>query len=121
MDSIARMLKLTLAQLRPRVSSDFGTTVPGLFAALAATLCSSAQQVGVAYLGRKYTITSTELVGEVFFLQALTLLMFGPIVDFYLVNTFFTSWLPAQDATRRIGYMFLSCSLAVLVNYSQVR
>jgi hypothetical protein len=103
------------------VSSDFDTTVSGTFAALVATLSSSAQQVGVAYLGRKYTITTTELVGEVFYLQALTLLIFGPILDFYLVNTFFSSWLPAQDALRRIVYMLMSCTLAVLVNYSQVR
>ena len=104
-----------------RVSSDFSATVPGLCAAFIATVSSSAQQVGVAYLGKKYSISSSELVGEVFFFQALTLLVLGPLLDFYLVNTFFTTWLPAQDNAKRVGYMAMSCSLAVAVNYSQVR
>ena len=95
--------------------------MPGLFAAFIATVSSSAQQVGVAYLGKKYSISSSDLVGEVFFLQALTLLVLGPFLDFYLVHTFFTSWLPALDSAKRVAYMAMSCSLAVMVNYSQVR
>ena len=104
-----------------RVSSDFSATLPGLCAACIATVSSAAQQVGVVYLGKKYSISSSELIGEVFFFQALTLLAVGPFLDFYLVDTFFTSWLPAHDSAKRVAYMSMSCSLAVLVNYSQVR
>ena len=103
------------------MSSDFSVTLPGLCAAFIATVSSSAQQVGIAYLGKKYSISSSDLVGEVFFLQAVTLLVLGPFLDFYLVDTFFTSWLHAPDSTHRVAYMAMSCSLAVLVNYSQVR
>ena len=103
------------------MSSDFSATLPGLCAAFIATVSSAAQQVGVAYLGKKYSISSSELVGEVFFLQALALLILGPFLDLYLVHTFFTSWLPAVDSTKRVAYMVMSCSLAVVVNFSQVR
>ena len=101
------------------MSSDFSVTPPGFIAALVSTLAASGQQVGVAFLGKKYDLSTSELVREVFYLQAITLLFFGPFLDYYFVGTFATSWLFNAYATRDIFYMLLSCSFAVLVNYSQ--
>ena len=60
---------LPLTDYENSVVSDVSMTTAGLIAALVSILASCGQQIGVAFLTKKYSLTSTELVGEVFYLQ----------------------------------------------------
>lgn len=120
------------------VVSDVTVTSPGLLAASVAVFTTCAQQVGVSALLRRHSISSTELVNYVFPWQvrmhaptlkiaphhpnqAGTLLLLGPIIDKLLCGSFPHTWsMPAEQEHTALGYVALSCSLAVGVNYSQV-
>jgi hypothetical protein len=119
----------------------------GLLAAALSVLATCGQQVGVAGLLKKYEISSVELISQVFplqvfvlrrvrrwvmpcesfvmaspFPQALSLLLCGPFLDEILCGSLPTSWAAAgKSMPQALSYLALSCSLAVLVNYSQVR
>ncbi len=54
--------------------------------------------------------------------QALSLLLCGPFLDEILCGSFPTSWAaPGKSMPQALSYLALSCALAILVNYSQVR
>jgi hypothetical protein len=132
------------------VVSDVTVSASGLLAAALSVLATCGQQVGVAGLLKKYEISSVELISQVFPLQvnvlrclrvagprtsfvmasfvnrtsqALSLLLCGPFLDEILCGSFPTSWgaAPGKSMLQALSYLVLSCSLAVLVNYSQVR
>ena len=53
--------------------------------------------------------------------QAGSLILFGPVIDKLLCGSFPHTWgVPVEQKYTALGYVALSCSLAVGVNYSQV-
>ncbi|WOL13984.1 UDP-galactose transporter 2-like [Canna indica] len=65
---------------------------------------------------QKYSIGSFELLSKTAPIQALSLILLGPIIDFYLNGK---SILKYEFSTAAIAFILLSCVLAVFCNISQ--
>ncbi|XP_024928086.1 UDP-rhamnose/UDP-galactose transporter 2 isoform X2 [Ziziphus jujuba] len=70
----------------------------------------------IGSLQKKYSIGSFELLSKTAPIQALSLLIFGPFIDYYLNGKFITNYKMSSGA---IFFILLSCSLAVFCNVSQ--
>ena len=98
------------------------TTGAGVVVACVAVFAASMQQLSVATLQTRYCLTPNDLVAQTFYLQAIVLVIFGPFVDWVLVESFPTSWLELPYVARQFGHVWLllSCTTAIFVNYSQI-
>ncbi|GFS38171.1 nucleotide-sugar transporter family protein [Actinidia rufa] len=67
-------------------------------------------------LQKKYSIGSFELLSKTAPIQALSLLLLGPFIDYYLGGKFIANYKMSSGATL---FILLSCSLAVFCNISQ--
>ncbi|THG03205.1 hypothetical protein TEA_009732 [Camellia sinensis var. sinensis] len=73
-------------------------------------------QESIGSLQEKYSIGSFELLSKTAPIQSFSLLVLGPIIDYYLSGKFIGSYKMSSGA---ILFILLSCSLAVFCNVSQ--
>ncbi|KAJ9186258.1 hypothetical protein P3X46_001856 [Hevea brasiliensis] len=96
--------------------TDVKVNAKGFICACVAVLSTSLQQITIGSLQKKYSIGSFELLSRTAPIQALSLLIVGPFVDYYLNGKFITTY---KMSTGAILFIILSCSLAVFCNVSQ--
>lgn len=96
--------------------TDVSVNAKGLIAATIAVWSTSLQQYYVHYLQRKYSLGSFNLLGHTAPVQALTLLVMGPFLDFWLTNKRVDKF---DYAITPVIFIILSCTIAVGTNLSQ--
>ncbi|GMP44297.1 hypothetical protein ACSBR2_000010 [Camellia fascicularis] len=96
--------------------TDVKVNAKGFLCACVAVLSTSLQQISIGSLQKKYSIGSFELLSKTAPIQALSLLLFGPFIDYYLSGKFIATYKLSSGA---ILFILLSCSLAVFCNVSQ--
>ncbi|KAJ7967034.1 UDP-galactose transporter 2 [Quillaja saponaria] len=96
--------------------TDVKVNLKGFLCACLAVLSTSLQQISIGSLQQKYSIGSFELLSKTAPIQALSLLVFGPFIDYYLSGKLITNYKISTGATF---FILLSCSLAVFCNVSQ--
>ncbi|CAN1811901.1 UDP-rhamnose/UDP-galactose transporter 2 [Linum perenne] len=96
--------------------TDVKVNAKGFICACVAVLCTSLQQITIGSLQKKYSVGSFELLSKTAPIQAVSLLVLGPFIDYYLNGKFITNYKMTTGATL---FILLSCSLAVFCNMSQ--
>ncbi|KAI8003922.1 UDP-rhamnose/UDP-galactose transporter 2 [Camellia lanceoleosa] len=96
--------------------TDVKVNAKGFLCAFMAVLSTSLQQISIGSLQKKYSIGSFELLSKTAPIQSFSLLVLGPIIDYYLSGKFIGSYKISSGA---ILFILLSCSLAVFCNVSQ--
>ncbi|KAK0575454.1 hypothetical protein LWI29_000857 [Acer saccharum] len=96
--------------------TDVKVNAKGFICAFLAVLSTSLQQITIGSLQKKYSIGSFELLSKTAPIQALSLLVFGPFIDYYLNGKLITNYKMSSGA---IFFILLSCTLAVFCNVSQ--
>ncbi|KAB5557833.1 hypothetical protein DKX38_008742 [Salix brachista] len=102
--------------------TDVKVNAKGFICASLAVLSTSLQQIvrndseTIGSLQKKYSIGSFELLSRTAPIQALSLLILGPFIDYYLNGKFITNY---KISSGSILFISLSCSLAVFCNVSQ--
>ncbi|OWM85961.1 UDP-rhamnose/UDP-galactose transporter 2 [Punica granatum] len=96
--------------------TDVKVNAKGFICACIAVLSTSLQQISIGSLQKKYSIGSFELLSKTAPIQAISLLIFGPFIDYYLSGKFITTYKMSYGA---LLFILLSCSLAVFCNVSQ--
>ncbi|KAF2619054.1 hypothetical protein F2Q68_00040963 [Brassica cretica] len=96
--------------------TDVKVNAKGFICACTAIFSTSLQQISIGSLQKKYSIGSFELLSKTAPIQALSLLIFGPFVDYFLSGRFITTYKMTYAA---IFCILLSCALAVFCNISQ--
>ncbi|KAF4349394.1 hypothetical protein CsatB_007892 [Cannabis sativa] len=96
--------------------TDVKVNLKGFICACVAVLSTSLQQITIGSLQKKYSIGSFELLSKTAPIQALSLLVLGPFIDYFLSGKLITSYKMSSGA---ILFILLSCSLAVFCNMSQ--
>ncbi|GAB4844102.1 UDP-rhamnose/UDP-galactose transporter 2 [Ancistrocladus abbreviatus] len=96
--------------------TDVKVNAKGFSCAAVAVLSTSLQQISIGSLQKKYSIGSFELLSKTAPFQALSLILLGPFVDYYLNGKFIMSYKMSSGA---ILFVLLSCLLAVFCNVSQ--
>eukprot|EP00268_Persea_americana_P031910 TRINITY_DN3117_c0_g1_i3.p1 TRINITY_DN3117_c0_g1~~TRINITY_DN3117_c0_g1_i3.p1 ORF type:complete len:336 (-),score=47.99 TRINITY_DN3117_c0_g1_i3:505-1512(-) len=96
--------------------TDVSVNSKGFIAAFIAVWSTSLQQYYVHYLQRKYSLGSFNLLGHTAPVQAATLLVLGPFLDFWLTNKRVDKYDYNVAATF---FIVLSCTIAVGTNLSQ--
>ncbi|OAY54705.1 UDP-rhamnose/UDP-galactose transporter 2 [Manihot esculenta] len=96
--------------------TDVNVNAKGFLCACVAVFSSSLQQISIGSLQKKYAIGSFELLSKTAPLQALSLLVTGPFIDYYLSGKFISNY-----ALSPGGFILIvvSCCLAVFCNVSQ--
>lgn len=96
--------------------TDVSVNFKGFLAALIAVWSTSLQQYYVHFLQRKHSMGSFNLLGHTAPVQATSLLIVGPFLDYWLtdkrVDAYHYTW-------PSVGFIILSCSIAVGTNLSQ--
>ncbi|XP_073022658.1 UDP-rhamnose/UDP-galactose transporter 6-like [Primulina eburnea] len=111
-------LSITIVLLGVAVCTvtDVSVNTKGFVAAFIAVWSTSLQQYYVHFLQRKYSLSSFNLLGHTAPVQAATLLLFGPFLDYWLTNKridAFNFTLPSS------AFLIASCTIAVGTNLSQ--
>lgn len=96
--------------------TDVKVNAKGFLCATVAVLSTSLQQISIGSLQKKYSIGSFELLSKTAPFQALSLIVLGPFVDYYLNGKFLMNYKMSIGA---LLFIILSCSLAVFCNVSQ--
>ncbi|CAM8885642.1 unnamed protein product [Rhodiola kirilowii] len=96
--------------------TDVKVNAKGFICACVAVLSTSLQQISIGSLQKKYSIGSFELLSKTAPIQASSLLLLGPFIDYYLNGIFITNYKMSLGATL---FILLSCTLAVFCNVSQ--
>ncbi|XWS39646.1 hypothetical protein CRYUN_Cryun18bG0072800 [Craigia yunnanensis] len=96
--------------------TDVKVNAQGFICACVAVLSTSLQQISIGSLQKKYSIGSFELLSQTAPIQALSLLLLGPFVDYYLTDKLLASY---KFSSAAFFFILLSCSLAVFCNISQ--
>ncbi|KAG6438246.1 hypothetical protein SASPL_103183 [Salvia splendens] len=96
--------------------TDVKVNAKGFICACVAVLSTSLQQISIGSLQKKYSIGSFELLSKTAPIQAGSLLVLGPIIDYYLSNNLILDY---KFTTGALFFILLSCSLAVFCNVSQ--
>ncbi|XWS68394.1 hypothetical protein CRYUN_Cryun04dG0086300 [Craigia yunnanensis] len=96
--------------------TDVKVNAQGFLCAFVAVLSTSLQQISIGSLQKKYSIGSFELLSQTAPIQALSLLLFGPFVDYFLTGKLLASY---KFSSAAFVFILLSCSLAVFCNISQ--
>ncbi|XP_010266319.1 PREDICTED: UDP-galactose transporter 2-like [Nelumbo nucifera] len=96
--------------------TDVKVNAKGFLCACMAVLSTSLQQITIGSLQKKYSIGSFELLSKTAPIQAFSLLVLGPFIDYYLNGQFIMNYKLSSGA---ILFILLSCSLAVFCNVSQ--
>ncbi|KAK6939160.1 Sugar phosphate transporter domain [Dillenia turbinata] len=96
--------------------TDVKVNAKGFLCACVAVISTSLQQISIGSLQKKYSIGSFELLSKTAPIQALSLLVLGPFIDYFLSGKFISNYKVSSSA---IFFILLSCSLAVFCNVSQ--
>eukprot|EP00897_Mesotaenium_endlicherianum_P008820 jgi/Mesen1/7967/ME000422S07130 len=96
--------------------TDFRANVSGIIAAVIAVVATALQQLYIGSLQLKYNIGSFDLLSQTAPIQAVSLLVFGPVCDYFLTSKSLTSY---SVTTIAMIFMICSCLLAVFCNLSQ--
>lgn len=96
--------------------TDVKVNAKGFICACLAVFSTSLQQITIGSLQKKYSIGSFELLSKTAPIQAISLLIFGPFIDYALGGKFITNY---KMSTGAVLFILLSCSLAVFCNISQ--
>ncbi|KAM7252846.1 hypothetical protein ACFE04_025464 [Oxalis oulophora] len=96
--------------------TDVKVNAKGFICACIAVLSTSLQQITIGSLQKKYSVGSFELLSKTAPIQAISLLIFGPFIDYFLSDKFITTYKMSSGA---VLFILLSCSLAVFCNVSQ--
>mmetsp|Transcript_12657 Transcript_12657/g.21438 ORF Transcript_12657/g.21438 Transcript_12657/m.21438 type:complete len:347 (+) Transcript_12657:165-1205(+) len=96
--------------------SDVGFNVPGVIVAGIAVFSTAMQQVLVGHLQKKHQIGANELVSTTAPIQAISLLILGPMLDRLIVGRYI--WEYEMNVPTMV-YLLWSCFLAAVVNISQ--
>ncbi|GAV63563.1 TPT domain-containing protein [Cephalotus follicularis] len=96
--------------------TDVKVNAKGFICAFVAVFCTSLQQISIGSLQKKYSIGSFELLSRTAPIQAISLLILGPFVDYFLSGKLITTYKVSHGA---IFFILLSCALAVFCNVSQ--
>uniref|UniRef100_A0A1D1YDG8 UDP-galactose transporter 2 n=1 Tax=Anthurium amnicola TaxID=1678845 RepID=A0A1D1YDG8_9ARAE len=96
--------------------TDVSVNGRGLIAAIVAVWSTALQQYYVHFLQRKYSLGSFNLLGHTAPVQAGSLLLLGPFVDYWLTNKRVDTF---DYSTTVLFFIFLSCTIAVGTNLSQ--
>lgn len=96
--------------------TDVKVNAKGFVCACVAVFATSLQQISIGSLQKKYSIGSFELLSKTAPIQALSLLILGPFIDYYLNGKFILNY---KFNSGVIFFILLSCTLAVFCNISQ--
>lgn len=96
--------------------NDVSVNTKGLIAAVIAVWSTALQQYYVHYLQRKYSLGSFNLLGHTAPVQAASLLILGPFVDFWLTHKRVDAF---DYNVTVVNFLILSCTIAVGTNLSQ--
>ncbi|XP_047341007.1 UDP-rhamnose/UDP-galactose transporter 6-like [Impatiens glandulifera] len=96
--------------------TDVSVNTRGLIAAFVAVWSTAFQQYYVHFLQRKYSLTSFNLLGHTAPIQAGSLLIIGPFLDYWLTNKRVDAF---EYNISSVVLIVLSCSIAVGTNLSQ--
>ncbi|XP_065852505.1 UDP-rhamnose/UDP-galactose transporter 2-like [Euphorbia lathyris] len=96
--------------------TDVKVNAKGFLSASVGVLSSSLQQISIGALQKKYSIGSFELLSKTAPIQAFSLLLTGPFVDYFITGKVVTDYSLSANA---FFFIVLSCSLAVFCNLSQ--
>ncbi|KAK2979905.1 hypothetical protein RJ640_020147 [Escallonia rubra] len=96
--------------------TDVSVNVKGFVAAFIAVWSTSLQQYYVHFLQRKYSLSSFNLLGHTAPVQAASLLLIGPFLDYWLTNKRVDAF---DFSVASLVFLTLSCTIAVGTNLSQ--
>ncbi|KAH0468247.1 hypothetical protein IEQ34_003280 [Dendrobium chrysotoxum] len=96
--------------------TDVEINMKGFLCACVAVFCTSLQQITIGSFQKKYSIGSFELLSKTAPIQAASLLVLGPFMDYCLNGQ---SILKYHFSTGASLFIILSCTLAVFCNMSQ--
>ncbi|KAJ0499858.1 putative sugar phosphate transporter domain-containing protein [Helianthus annuus] len=96
--------------------TDVSVNAKGFLAAFIAVWTTSLQQYYVHYLQRKYSLSSFNLLGHTAPIQAGSLLVLGPFLDYWLTDKRVDAF--KYDLPSTV-FILLSCTIAVGTNLSQ--
>ncbi|GAA0173663.1 secondary carrier transporter [Lithospermum erythrorhizon] len=96
--------------------TDVKINAKGFICACVAVFCTSLQQISIGSLQKKYSVGSFELLSKTAPIQAGSLLVLGPFIDYYLSGKVILNY---NFVINAILFILLSCSLAVFCNISQ--
>nr|GEX44577.1 UDP-rhamnose/UDP-galactose transporter 2-like [Tanacetum cinerariifolium] len=98
--------------------TDVKVNAKGFICACVAVLATSLQQISIGSLQKKYSVGAFELLSKTAPIQAVSLLVFGPFIDYYLSGRLITTYMKTISSGAII-FILVSCSLAVFCNISQ--
>ncbi|KAM0019537.1 putative sugar phosphate transporter domain-containing protein [Helianthus debilis subsp. tardiflorus] len=98
--------------------TDVKVNAKGFICACVAVLATSLQQISIGSLQKKYSIGAFELLSKTAPIQALSLLVLGPFIDYYLSGRLISDYMKTISSGAII-FILISCSLAVFCNISQ--
>ncbi|KAI6699715.1 hypothetical protein NL676_014039 [Syzygium grande] len=96
--------------------TDVSVNFKGFLAAFIAVWSTALQQYYVHYLQRKYSIGSFNLLGHTAPVQATSLLIVGPFLDYMFTGERVDAY---HYSTTSLAFLILSCTIAVGTNLSQ--
>ncbi|KAK2651272.1 hypothetical protein Ddye_018761 [Dipteronia dyeriana] len=96
--------------------TDVKINAKGFLCASVAILSTSFQQISIGSLQKKYSIGSFELLSKTAPIQAVSLIITGPFIDYFLSGKLLSDY---KLSTGAFFFILLSCSLAVFCNMSQ--
>ncbi|WOH03626.1 hypothetical protein DCAR_0623025 [Daucus carota subsp. sativus] len=96
--------------------TDVKVNAKGFVCACVAVLSTSLQQISIGSLQKKYSVGSFELLSKTAPIQAVSLLILGPFIDYSLSGNVILNYSLSYGF---FACLFLSCSLAVFCNISQ--
>lgn len=96
--------------------TDVDINMKGFLCACVAVFCTSLQQITIGSFQKKYSIGSFELLSKTAPIQAASLLLVGPFMDYCLNGQSILSY---HFSTGASLFIVLSCALAVFCNMSQ--
>ncbi|KAK1297640.1 UDP-galactose transporter 2 [Acorus calamus] len=96
--------------------TDVSVNTKGFVAAFIAVWSTSLQQYYVHFLQRKYSLGSFNLLGHTAPAQAASLLIFGPILDYWLTTKRVDTY---NYSLASVFLIVLSCTIAIGTNLSQ--
>ncbi|KAM5574096.1 hypothetical protein ABKV19_013554 [Rosa sericea] len=92
--------------------TDVKVNLKGFICACLAVLSTSFQQISIGSLQKKHSVGSFELLSKTAPIQAISLLIFGPFIDYILSGTFITDYKMSSGAIV-LGHMKTVCVLTL--------
>ncbi|KAK9670530.1 hypothetical protein RND81_13G207700 [Saponaria officinalis] len=96
--------------------TDVSVNGKGFLAAFVAVWSTALQQYYVHYLQRKYSIGSFNLLGRTAPVQAASLLVLGPFIDYWLTDKRVDAY---EYTSVALFFLIFSCTIAIGTNLSQ--